>query len=361
MTETVSRILLLIEADKAPEQIVKRVLDQSGYACVWESEGDPGELLKHDSGGLSLLDAVCYTALPHWSQQIEAVRLQANRVIVDMAARFGKIAEALGSGINASSRASSPGARHGDLSALAGSQGELSKLTETLRSLQDGQNSVVDELSGLSGYTSELGDMAHQMTAIARHTKMLALNSAVQAAHAGQHGAGLAVIAHEVHLLSVYTAETSERMGHVANTLSEAIAMSARLSEDLAKKDKDAVSQIDGTLERVLGDFNRITRQLSDLTQILQQSNSRVQSEVMDVLVALQFEDRINQILASVSGTLNELHDLIEKNGQDHLIDLGGAQGWLDRMAATYTTQEQHYNHHGASAAASEDTDITFF
>jgi methyl-accepting chemotaxis protein len=361
MTESVLHTLLLIEADGNQEQAVKCALEQSGYACVWEHDGSLDEVLNRESSDLSLLDAVCYASLARWSHQIEAVRLQTNQAIVEMAARFGKVAEALGRTISTSGHTAAPGARYGELTVIADSQRELSGLTETLRSLQDGQNSVVDELCGLSGYTSELGDMANQMTSIARHTKMLALNSAVQAAHAGQHGAGLAVIAHEVHLLSVYTAETSERMGHVAKTLSEAIDASAHLSEDLAQKDKDAVAQIDGTLERVLGDFHRITQQLTDMTGVLQQTNGRVQSEVMDILVALQFEDRINQILASVVGTLNELHDLIEKNGQDHLIDLGGAQGWLDRMVTTYTTQEQHHNHHGASAAAPGDTDITFF
>jgi methyl-accepting chemotaxis protein len=361
MTETVSRTLLLIEAEPPPEQTVKRALEQNGYACVWEHDGDLEPVLKRESNGLSLLDAVCFVSLPHWSHQIGAVRLQTNQVIVDMAARFGTVAEALGGAISTPSHGAFPARGQGELTVIAESQRELSGLTETLRSLQGGQNAVVEELSGLSGYTSELSDMANQMTSIARHTKKLALNSAVQAAHAGQNGAGLAVIAHEVHLLSVYTAETSEHMGRVAKTLSEAIDSSSRLSEDLAQKDKEAVAQIDGTVERVLGDFHRITRQLTDLTQVLQHTNSHVQSEVMEVLVALQFEDRINQILASVVGTLNELHGLIGQNGHAGLTELGGAQGWLDRMAGTYTTQEQHHNHHGAPAAASDDMDITFF
>lgn len=362
MTETASRTLLIVDAGENVEQVVKRVLDRNDYAPVWEGKDDNAAmLLKREAGGMSLLDAACFTSLPLWVRQIETVRLETNKIIVDMTSRFSRVAEVLGSAISATDHKRSSAGKSSDLAVITNSQRELSGLSETLRSLQGGQNAVVEELGGLSGYTIELGDMANQMTSIARHTKMLALNSAVQAARAGSQGAGLAVIANEVHLLSVYTAETSERMGYVAKTLSEAIDGSARLSEELAQKDKYAVEQIDGTVEKVLADFNRITEQLTALTQVLQRTGTSVQGDVMEVLVALQFEDRINQILSSVVGNINELYCLIEEKGHTHLNDLGGAQGWLDRMAASYTTQEQHHNHQGADATLQDDTDITFF
>lgn len=52
------------------------------------------------------------------------------------------------------------------------------------------------ELSNLA--SALLRQKMGEIETVARHTKMLAINASIEAAHAGQHGAGFGIVAREV-------------------------------------------------------------------------------------------------------------------------------------------------------------------
>jgi len=83
------------------------------------------------------------------------------------------------------------------------------------------------------------------------------------------------------------------------------------------------------------------------------------------VLVALQFQDRVSQILGHVRNDQGKLeghlssHNLSVQSGQSTgPID---ASAWLHELAKTYTTVEQAVVHGGGVTKPLADTEITFF
>ena len=89
-------------------------------------------------------------------------------------------------------------------------------------------------------------------------------------------------------------------------------------------------------------------------------------AEIADALVALQFQDRVSQILVHVRANLDELHQELGRyqqardgHGQAQPMDVAA---WLAAMEKTYTTSEQRSIHQGGKASTSaEATEITFF
>jgi methyl-accepting chemotaxis protein len=76
--------------------------------------------------------------------------------------------------------------------------------------------------------------------------------------------------------------------------------------------------------------------------------------------VQLQFQDRVGQILQHVVDSMlqaEDLPDLAQQSGtvQEHV------QQHLDKMARTYTTEEQRRLHRGLESQVVAPQEITFF
>ena len=99
--------------------------------------------------------------------------------------------------------------------------------------------------------------------------------------------------------------------------------------------------------------------------EALRRVGASVQGEISDVLVALQFQDRVSQILHQAVDDMERLASFLETGrlarAQAGATDVIDATAWLDELCRTYTTAEQLENHQGVQAQAREASDITFF
>jgi methyl-accepting chemotaxis protein len=86
-----------------------------------------------------------------------------------------------------------------------------------------------------------------------------------------------------------------------------------------------------------------------------------IRDEISDVLVSLQFQDRVSQILSHIRDDIRKfeahVNDCLDA-GQCAPID---EKAWLDELSKTYTTTEQREMHTGANATQSASSEITFF
>ena len=106
---------------------------------------------------------------------------------------------------------------------------------------------------------------------------------------------------------------------------------------------------------------------MDNSAEVLRKESQVINTEVSDVLVALQFQDRVSQVLMHVRNDLAKL----ENNLLSHEEALAGgnmpspfdARSWLSELSQTYTMPEQHVAHGGnsAQAAGSAPPEITFF
>ena len=119
-------------------------------------------------------------------------------------------------------------------------------------------------------------------------------------------------------------------------------------------------------LHHSLSSFHRAASRLSETAHTLLQESQEVQQEVSDVLVNMQFQDRVNQILAQTRTDMERFQALLDgrraelANGQ--LPERVRADQWLAEMERSYTTIEQQLNHSGGrQVGAPQNSEITFF
>ena len=290
--------------------------------------------------------------LPIWRKQLTLVGEQTETAIAALSSRFAGIVD----GLEASARASDASVGGNLLQTLEHSRRELDALLATLAGLLANKRRMLEEIGRLAAFTDELDAMAQGVGRIAGQTNLLALNAAIEAARAGDAGRGFAVVADAVRELSNESAGTGRRIADKVQLVNEAIHGALQAADQGALADEQALGQAQHSVAGILEGFQRVTGDLADTANTLRRQHQGIQQEVAESLVSLQFQDRIGQMLGHVRQDMERLERHLA-TGPEHL----DAQDWLDNLASTYTTAEQHAVHGGKSSQAPADSDITFF
>jgi methyl-accepting chemotaxis protein len=120
----------------------------------------------------------------------------------------------------------------------------------------------------LERQSEEIGKIVHAVTRIADQTNLLALNAAIEAARAGEHGKGFAVVADEVRNLAEISEKSARGIQEVVNEIQNQVKVVAADTETAGKKGREEVEKakvITQDLLKVAGDFEEIQVNCADI------------------------------------------------------------------------------------------------
>lgn len=115
----------------------------------------------------------------------------------------------------------------------------LSSISEQVDGASEREEELSDKLSQLNSDAVQIKEVLNVISDIADQTNLLALNAAIEAARAGEHGRGFAVVADEVRKLAERTQKALSDINATINVVVQSIADSSEQMHDSAKQMHD--------------------------------------------------------------------------------------------------------------------------
>lgn len=155
--------------------------------------------------------------------------------------------------------------------------GEGNQAVTTVISQMNDINETVNELSRmvktLGSRSSEISEIVNAITGIAGQTNLLALNAAIEAARAGEHGRGFAVVADEVRKLAEQSAGSAQEISQLISAILRDTNQTVQTMEETTNKVAEGITSVHGAGHS----FEEIQQAVLEVTTQIQEVNSAVQ------------------------------------------------------------------------------------
>ena len=146
---------------------------------------------------------------------------------------------------------------------------EVAALSKGMASISETVADVVSEMQNLDHASRQIGEILGLIEEIADQTNLLALNAAIEAARAGEHGRGFAVVADEVRKLAENSASSTKQIGQLVADIQRrtgAVLDRTARANNLVQNNAESARTVTGMIETISGRVTDMAHLVSEIS-----------------------------------------------------------------------------------------------
>jgi methyl-accepting chemotaxis protein len=201
----------------------------------------------------------------------------------------------------------------------------INKTIERMESIKASSDLVGQRIKKMGQHSEQIGAIVETIDDIATQTNLLALNAAIEAARAGEHGKGFAVVADEVRKLAENSAEATQEIAGLIATIQRTTDEAVQAMDTGSAEVEAGASQADEAgraLDSILLTVESVSRQIEDIASSAQQmeaSANELASAMDSVSAVVEENTAATEEIAAGAGEASQAIENIaaisEENG----------------------------------------------
>ncbi len=200
------------------------------------------------------------------------------------------------------------------------SQQSIYETSDKISHLAQSVESASSSADSLTQSANNVGALMEEIQSIADQTNLLALNAAIEAARAGEHGRGFAVVADEVRSLSSRTQDSAvkihQRLTIMLNTIEEWVALmnknkdEAQFCVDSAQASHQQINSVVEKMQNINQAATQIATAAEEQSCVSHEINSHLTDIAQNTDSTWQQTDNVAEQMEQLAKSVDDIADL---------------------------------------------------